>query len=107
MCKSVIEKDKEDEVSSELLGMSASQRALYQLFYQMSRITFEKGSLRHDDRLDALAIACGYWVEHMQAHVDRSHAEYQDEQITKALESFSDSYKSLWGESKESSLSWM
>ncbi len=107
VCKSVIEKDKEDEVSSELLGMSASQRALYQLFYQMSRITFEKGSLRHDDRLDALAIACGYWVEHMQAHVDRSHAEYQDEQITKALESFSDSYKSLWGESKESSLSWM
>lgn len=107
VCKSVIERDKEDEVSSELLGMSASQRALYQLFYQMSRITFEKGSLRHDDRLDALAIACGYWVEHMQAHVDRSHAEYQDEQITKALESFSDSYNSLWGKSKESSLSWM
>ena len=107
VCKSVIERDKDDEVSSELLGMSASQRALYQLFYQMSRITFEKGSLRHDDRLDALAIACGYWVEHMQAHVDRSHAEYQDEQITKALESFSDSYNSLWGKSKESSLSWM
>jgi hypothetical protein len=33
------------------------------LVYQLSRITQDKGALKHDDRLDALAIACGYWVE--------------------------------------------
>ena len=35
------------------------------LFYQMTRITNERGCLRHDDRLDALAIAVGYFTEQM------------------------------------------
>lgn len=33
------------------------------LFVQASRLTAEKGCLSHDDRLDALAIACGFFVE--------------------------------------------
>lgn len=33
------------------------------LIYQMSRLTRERGCLRHDDRLDALAMAVAYWVE--------------------------------------------
>ncbi len=37
----------------------------YQLFYQFTRITREKGALVHDDRLDALAMAVAYWVEQM------------------------------------------
>lgn len=36
-----------------------------QLFYQMSRITKDRGALAHDDRLDALAMAVAYWVEQM------------------------------------------
>jgi hypothetical protein len=39
----------------------------YSLFYQMTRISRERGALGHDDRLDALAIAVAYWVEHMAA----------------------------------------
>lgn len=35
------------------------------LFYQMTRLTREKGALGHDDRLDALAIACAFFVESM------------------------------------------
>lgn len=42
-----------------------------QLFYQMSRITRDRGSLAHDDRLDALAGAVNYWVEQMGADEDR------------------------------------
>lgn len=41
------------------------QRLKYQMFYQMSRMTRERGSLAHDDRLDCLAMAVGYWVEQM------------------------------------------
>lgn len=37
----------------------------YSLFYQLTRITRDRGSLGHDDRLDALAIAVAYWTEHM------------------------------------------
>jgi hypothetical protein len=35
------------------------------LIYQMTRVTYDKGCLRHDDRLDALAIAVAYWTEQM------------------------------------------
>jgi hypothetical protein len=31
----------------------------------MTRLTRDRGALQHDDRLDALAIAVGYWVESM------------------------------------------
>jgi len=49
----------------------APDKALkYQLFYQMTRITRHKGSLAHDDRLDVLAMAVGYWVEQMARDVD-------------------------------------
>ena len=37
----------------------------YRLFYQLTRITKDRGALAHDDRLDALAGAVQYWVEHM------------------------------------------
>jgi len=39
------------------------KRASYSLFYQLSRITRDKDSLRHDDRLDALAGSVRHWVE--------------------------------------------
>lgn len=38
---------------------------IYSGFYQMTRITREKGALSHDDRLDALAIGVQYFVEAM------------------------------------------
>ena len=43
----------------------------YQLMYQLSRLTRLKGSLVHDDRLDVLSMAVGYWVEQMAADRDR------------------------------------
>ena len=45
-----------------------------QLFYQMSRITKDRGSLAHDDRIDALAGAVNYWVEQMGADENRQMA---------------------------------
>lgn len=44
----------------------------YSLFYQLTRITRDKGALAHDDRLDALAIAVAYWVEHMARDNDKA-----------------------------------
>jgi hypothetical protein len=41
------------------------QRESYKLFHQMSKITVEKGSLIHDDSLDAIAGSCRKWVEHI------------------------------------------
>lgn len=39
------------------------QRESYKLFHQMAKISREKGSLIHDDSLDAVAGSCRYWVE--------------------------------------------
>jgi hypothetical protein len=38
-------------------------RHTYCLFWQLARITRDRKSLIHEDRLDALAGACRYWVE--------------------------------------------
>lgn len=42
------------------------KRSSYSMFYQLSRITRDKDSLAHDDRLDALAGTCRHWVEHLR-----------------------------------------
>ena len=39
------------------------KRASYSLFYQLARITRDKNSLYHDDRIDALAGSVRYWVD--------------------------------------------
>lgn len=44
----------------------------YQLMYQMTRITREKGALVQDDRLDALAMAVQYWVDQMARDTDKA-----------------------------------
>lgn len=50
----------------ELVQCYRTEEAMrYRLFYQMTRITKDKGALANDDRLDALAGAVGYWVEQM------------------------------------------
>ena len=43
----------------------------YQLFYQMTRITRDRGALVNDDRLDALAMAVQYWVDAMAQDVEK------------------------------------
>lgn len=44
----------------------------YSLIYQMTRMSREKGCLPHEDRLDALAMACGYFEERMSRDSSRA-----------------------------------
>ncbi len=60
----------------------------YQLIYQMTRITRDRGALRHDDRLDALSIAVNYWVEQMDADVDRQVANRKEKAMEQELSKF-------------------
>ena len=60
----------------------------YMLFYQMTRVTRDRGCLRHDDRLDALAGAVAYWVEVMAQDVDKQIELRRDEEIQKELQVF-------------------
>ena len=46
------------------------ERLLYMLFYQMSRMCREKGAVKHDDRLDALAQGVKYFTDAMSISAD-------------------------------------
>lgn len=65
------------------------------LFYQMTRVTYDKGSLRHDDRLDALAMAVAYWVEQMGADQRAQEDAYAAEALERELSSYMDSVFSI------------
>jgi hypothetical protein len=60
----------------------------YSLFYQMTRITKDRGALIHDDRLDALAMAVSYWVEHMARDNDKAVISMKSEMLKKELKGF-------------------
>ena len=64
----------------------------YQLMYQMSRITKDRGAITHDDRLDALSIGIAYWVEQMNQDAEDKIQDRKTELLNKELQSFSDAY---------------
>lgn len=67
---------------------SSETAARYQLFYQLTRITRDKGSLAKDDRLDALAIAIGYWANVLDKDTQRILEEQREVDIQRGLEKF-------------------
>ena len=64
----------------------------YSLFYQMSRLTRERGAITHDDRLDAVSIAVAYWVEQMAQDAEVKMADRKVELLDAELQRFQDSY---------------
>ena len=85
------------------LAYPIEQQTRYMLFYQLSRITKDKGSLLQDDRLDALAMAVAYWVEQMAQDADVKIDERKEDALKAELESFitatvggSKSKQTLW-----------
>lgn len=68
------------------------QASRYMLTYQMSRITRNRGSLAHDDRLDALAMGVAYWVEQMAADVDREILDRKEQLLLDELDKFVNGY---------------
>lgn len=54
------------------------KRASYSIFHQLAHITRDKGSLGHDDRLDALAGACRYWSQQLGIAQERAIAAKRD-----------------------------
>ena len=63
----------------------------HQLFRQMSRITRDKGALRHDDQIDALAIAANYWVQRMDRDQTLSYNQHKEDLLDADLEKFMES----------------
>ena len=69
-------------------GLSEDAQLQYQLFYQLSRLTNEKGSLLHDDKLDSLAMAVKYWVDQMSQSADDQIKIRRNKSLDKELRKF-------------------
>lgn len=52
-----------DDLRPFLDGSYDDTKFTYSLFYQLTHITRDRGALKHDDRLDALAMAVAYWLK--------------------------------------------
>lgn len=60
----------------------------YGLMYQLTHITKDKGSLVHDDRLDALAMAVAYWVEQMGKDDRKAVADHRAAAMDREIERY-------------------
>ena len=65
----------------------------YQLIYQMSRLTNQRGAITQDDRLDALSMAVAYWTEQMAQDADKRMNERKVDLLDEELRRFEESYK--------------
>jgi hypothetical protein len=69
----------------------------YSLMYQLTHITRERGALRHDDRLEALAGACRYWVEQVGRDQDQALEAHREALRDKEIAQFMSAYHKLHG----------
>ena len=89
--KLIVDSDlvRKDYADCDVRGLDTALK--YSLFYQMSRITRDRGALSNDDRLDALAMAVQYWVEQMGRDTDLALVEQKDRLLDDELARFSES----------------
>jgi hypothetical protein len=73
-------------IKEDLKQVDDDQR--FSLFYQMTRITKDRGALSKDDRVDALALLVAYWVQSMARDGLDAETAWKQEQIDKGLEEF-------------------
>ena len=59
-----------------------------QLFYQMTRLTRDKGSLQYDDRIDVLAMGAAYWTEQVQANREQEYQDRRSNEIERGCKEF-------------------
>ena len=60
------------------------------LVFQMTRVTQERGCLKHDDRLDALAMGVGYFTEQMARDEDLGASMIHQDNLDRELQRFMD-----------------
>ena len=62
----------------------------YSLIQQMTRMARIKGCLAHEDRLEALSMACSYWTERVKIDKDKALVNHKQALLDKELRRFMD-----------------
>ena len=66
----------------------STQDLKYKLFYQITRLTRDRGALIHDDRLEALSMAVNYWTEIMDRDAEDAVSEHKENLLREELDRF-------------------
>lgn len=77
-------------VSEELIKKDAEVDPKYQLLFQLTRLTRERGALAKDDRIDVLSMAVAYWVEQMDKDVRKAADDHKAQALEAELAKFHD-----------------
>lgn len=86
----VVDKSLFDRDYNSTTNMPSEVMNRYRLFYQMTRITRDRGSLNKDDRIDALALAVHYWINSMAQDTKRMAQASRDALMDMELKRFMD-----------------
>ena len=72
------------------VDVAPEHRLQYMLFYQMSRMCREKGAVKHDDRIDALAQGVKYYTDAFALNANREIAQRKLDEWNDTLEQWID-----------------
>lgn len=75
----VISEDCVEEDDRTTEGYDPAKRSTYSVFFQLSKLTRERKSLKHDDRLDALAGSVGYWAAQLALDQNKAVAKAENQ----------------------------
>lgn len=74
-----------------ILADAKNEDQQYQFLYQLTRLTKDRNALRHDDRLEAVSMAVGYWADALARDVtveeDRRMEELRDKEYDEFIRS--------------------
>jgi len=70
----------------------AEKKQDYSFTYQLTHITQNRGSLKHDDIIDVIGMGVAYWVESMARGESEEIERYEQELLDKELEEFSNEF---------------
>jgi hypothetical protein len=76
----VVSEDKIREETDWVMELPV-ERLQYSLLYQLTHITYDRQSLIHDDRLDALAIACQYLADYVIVDDNKRLKELEEQEM--------------------------
>lgn len=83
----------------------------YSFVYQLTRMSRQKGALPNEDRLEAVSMACHYYVEKMDRDKDKMHKRHNEDLLDAELQRFVDSTfafsaLSSYDDNESSNLNW-
>jgi hypothetical protein len=75
-------------IEADLIIQEDAER--YSFVYQLTRMSRLKGALANEDRLEAVSMACAWWVERLDRDKDKMHDKHKQDLLDQELRRFMD-----------------